>query len=112
MAIVNLNSFDELGDLAHKYEWLLLDFWATWCAPCKAMNPVFEQFSELNPETLVVKINVDAKHDLAVKFGLRAIPTLVLLRRDQLIGQDAGSKSLNDLGDWVNALKQSVSTSA
>jgi len=112
VAIVNLNSFDELGEHANRHEWLLLDFWAPWCAPCKAMNPVLEQFSELNPETAVIKVDVDNKQDLAVKFGVRAIPTMVLLRRDQFLGQDTGSKSLRDLTDWVDGLKKTVSQPA
>ena len=109
MPIVNLNTFDELGDLANRHEWLLLDFWAPWCAPCKVMNPVLEQFSQLNPETAVVKVDVDQKDDLAAKFGVRAIPTLVLLRRDQFMGQEPGSKSLTDLTNWIDGLKEKVS---
>ncbi|MBU2955942.1 thioredoxin family protein [Marinobacter sp. F3R08] len=108
MAIINLNAFEELGELANSHEWLLLDFWATWCQPCKAMNPVLEAFSELNSDAAVVKIDVDEKHDLAVQFGIRAVPTLVLLRRDQLMGQDAGTKSLKDLEGWVEGLKRNV----
>ena len=69
MPIVNLNTFDELGELANKHEWLLLDFWAPWCAPCKVMNPVLEQFSELNPDNAVIKVDVDQKHEIAAKFG-------------------------------------------
>ena len=65
MPIVNLNTFDELGDLANKHEWLLLDFWAPWCAPCKVMNPVLEQFSELNPDNAIIKVDVDQKHEIA-----------------------------------------------
>jgi thioredoxin 1 len=52
---------------------------------------------------------VDQKHDLAAKFGVRAIPTLVLLRRDQFMGQEAGSKSLKDLTKWIDGLKDKVS---
>lgn len=109
MPIVNLNTFDELGDLANRHEWLLLDFWAPWCAPCKVMNPVMEEFSEFNQDTAVIKVDVDQKHDIAAKFGVRAIPTLVLLRRDQFMGQETGSKSLKDLASWIDGLKQKVS---
>ncbi|KAA1173286.1 thioredoxin family protein [Marinobacter salinexigens] len=109
MPIVNLNTFDELGELANKHEWLLLDFWAPWCAPCKVMNPVLEQFSELNPDNAVIKVDVDQKHEIAAKFGVRAIPTLVLLRRDQFMGQETGSKSLKDLNKWIDGLKHKVS---
>ena len=80
-----------------------------WCAPCKVMNPVMEQFSEFNEDTAVIKVDVDQKHDIAAKFGVRAIPTLVLLRRDQFMGQETGSKSLKDLASWIDGLKQKVS---
>lgn len=109
MSIINLNTFYELGDLANNHEWMLLDFWAPWCAPCKVMNPVLEQFSQIDPETAVVKVNVDEKHDLAAKFGVRAIPTLVLLRRDKFIGKETGAKSLKDLESWLEDLKSKVS---
>ena len=56
---------------------LIADFWAPWCAPCKVMNPVLEQFSELNPDNAVIKVDVDQKHEIAARFGVRAIPTLV-----------------------------------
>ena len=102
MPIVNLNTFDELGELANKHEWLLLDFWAPWCAPCKVMNP----------DNAVIKVDVDQKHEIAAKFGVRAIPTLVLLKRDQFMGQETGSKSLKDLNKWIDGLKDKVSQMA
>lgn len=109
MPLINLNTFEELGELANKHEWLLLDFWASWCVPCKVMSPVLEKFSELNPDNAVIKVDVDQKHEIAAKFGVRAIPTLVLLRRDQFMGQETGSRSLNDLSKWIDGLKQKVS---
>ncbi len=112
MAILHIHSFDELGGLVASYDWLLLDFWAPWCAPCKAMNPVLEQFSELSPETAVVKVNVDESQELAVKFGIRAIPTLILLNRDRFVGQESGSRTLKELVDWIEGLKQESSQSA
>lgn len=108
MNITNLDNFDQLGELANESEWLLIDFWAQWCSPCKAFNPILEDYSQSHPEVAVVKVNVDEKRDIATKFGIRAIPTLIFLRRDQYLGQKMGARSLGDLESWVDSLKKEV----
>lgn len=105
MSTVNLGNFEQLSEIARQNEWLLLDFWAQWCAPCKSMNPVLEAFSENNPDVAVVKINVDEQQEIAGQFGVRAIPTLVFLRRDEFLDQQVGAKSAGDLSAWINTLR-------
>ena len=62
---------------------VLVDFWAEWCGPCKALTPVLEEIAtEMNGKANVVKVNVDQASDLAQKYGIRGIPTLIFFKRN------------------------------
>jgi thioredoxin 1 len=69
---------------------VLVDFWAAWCGPCKMMNPVLEQVKNKNSNLEVVKINVDEERDLAIKYQIRSIPTLVLFKEGKPIWRNSG----------------------
>ena len=77
---------------------VLIDFYADWCTPCKRMLPkVIEAAETLKGKVTVAKVNIDESEGLAKKFGVRSIPTFVLIQDGQVIKQSAGSKSMNDL---------------
>ncbi len=59
---------------------VIVDFFATWCGPCKMLAPVLDEFSEKHPEYKVVKIDVDEETPLAIKFGVASIPTLIIFK--------------------------------
>ena len=69
---------------------VLLDFWATWCGPCRMVSPLVDEIAEETPQYLVGKVNVDEQPELAQAFGIVSIPTLVALRdgqvKEQLVG--------------------------
>lgn len=69
---------------------VLVDFWAEWCGPCKMMHPVIEQVKSNNENLEVVKVNVDEERDLAVKYQIRSIPTLVLFKEGVPIWRNSG----------------------
>ena len=69
---------------------VLVDFWAAWCGTCKMMNPVIEQVKSNNENLEVVKVNVDEERDLAVKYQIRSIPTLVLFKEGVPIWRNSG----------------------
>jgi thioredoxin 2 len=83
---------------------LLIDFWAPWCGPCRAMAPEFDRAARhLEPRVRLVKINVDEEHSVAAQFGIRSIPTLVLAHHGAEIARTAGAMPAADLARWVEA---------
>jgi thioredoxin 1 len=77
---------------------VLVDFWAEWCAPCRMLAPTFEKLAEkYGNEITFAKVNVDDLPDVAGKYGIRSIPTLLLLRQTKVLEQVVGTRSYNDL---------------
>ena len=69
---------------------LLLDFWATWCGPCRMIAPIVEEIAAEREDILVGKVNVDEEMELAVKFGIVSIPTLILVKNGAAAGKIVG----------------------
>jgi thioredoxin 1 len=77
---------------------LFVDFWAEWCTPCRMLGPTFEKLAEkYGNEITFVKVNVDDLPDVAGKYGVRSIPTLLLLRQGNVLEQVVGTRSYNEL---------------
>ena len=76
---------------------VLLDFWATWCGPCKMIAPIVEQIAEENEHTVVGKVNVDEEMELAVQFGITSIPTLVAMKNGTVTGTAVGYRPKADI---------------
>ena len=81
---------------------LLADFWASWCGPCRAMAPIFEQTAkELEPDVRLVKVDGDAVPELLHRFGIQSIPTLMLVHHGREIARKSGVMSLPQLLAWT-----------
>jgi thioredoxin 2 len=84
---------------------VIVDFWAPWCGPCRAMAPIFERAArELEPKARFVKVNVDENPDAARRFGVQGIPALFAFRGGQVAARQAGVADFATLRGWVEGV--------
>ena len=76
---------------------VLIDFWAAWCGPCKMLSPIVDQVAEENSDIKVCKVNIDEEGELAIKFGIMSIPTLVVLKNGEETNRSVGVISKGDI---------------
>ena len=82
---------------------VLLDFWATWCGPCRMLSPIVDGIAdEVDGKAKVGKINVDEQPELAKQFGVMSIPTLVVMKNGELAAKEVGVRSKQALLDMLN----------
>ncbi len=90
MAILHIGKDDFELEVLKSSRTVLVDFWATWCGPCRMLAPVLEELANEHPEVKVCKIDVDEEPTLAMKYGVMSIPMLVVFKNGEVVNQTVG----------------------
>jgi thioredoxin 1 len=90
MSVMNLTK-DSFQETVTKNDFVLVDFWAPWCGPCRSFAPVFHEASEKHPDVVFAKVNTEDQPELAATFRIRSIPTLMIFREQVIVYAQPGA---------------------
>jgi thioredoxin 1 len=102
MATVNVDTSSFQSDVLQASEPVVVDFWAEWCGPCKMIAPALEEISaEMQGKVKVAKLNIDENPELAARYGVRSIPTLMLFKNGEVADMKVGAAPKTALSAWI-----------
>ena len=92
MSAININKNNFRNEVLDSEKPVLLDFWASWCGPCRMVSPIVDEIAAERGDIKVGKVNVDEERDLAGQFGVMSIPTLVVIKGGRVVNQMVGAR--------------------
>lgn len=90
MSVVVINKDNFQSEVIESEKPVLLDFWASWCGPCRMLSPIVDEIAEEHPEIKVGKVNVDEEQELATQFNVMSIPSLFVIKNGKVSNQSVG----------------------
>lgn len=105
MSIINLTKDSYHNEVMETKKVVVIDFWATWCGPCKMMAPVVEEVAKDYPDVKVCKVNVDEEPELSNAFKIVSIPTIVVIKNGEIIDSVVGYRPKEDIEKIIKLVK-------
>lgn len=102
--IKNITSTQEFDDLIKDNRYVLVDFWAGWCAPCRMVAPVIDKIAEQYSEKIIVaKVDVDDQQELSIRYGIQTIPTIIFFKEGKVASKEIGVKPLSSFANMIDS---------
>ena len=101
MAVMTITKENFETEVLDSREPVLLDFWASWCGPCRMVSPIVDEIAEEVTDKKVGKVSVDEQPELAERFGVMSIPTLVVMKNGKVVNQAVGARPKQQILDMV-----------
>ena len=97
---------EKFNEMINGEQLTLVDFFATWCGPCKMMHPILEQLKEkMGDDIRILKVDVDKNEALSMQYRIQSVPTLMLFKKGEMVWRQSGAMSLNDLMQKISQLQ-------
>lgn len=97
---------EKFNEMINGEQLTLVDFFATWCGPCKMMHPILEQLKEkMGDDIRILKVDVDKNEALSMQYRIQSVPTLMLFKKGEMLWRQSGAMSLNDLMQIISQLQ-------
>lgn len=97
---------EKFNEMINGEQLTLVDFFATWCGPCKMMHPILEQLKEkMGDDIRILKVDVDKNEALSMQYRIQSVPTLMLFKKGEMLWRQNGAMSLNDLMQKISQLQ-------
>ncbi len=102
MAVIHVNKDDFENEVLGSDTPVLVDFFATWCGPCKMLSPILEQVAEESDKVKIVKTDIDENMDIAEKYGIMSIPTLIMFDKGEEVAREVGFRQKKDILELID----------
>ena len=106
MEIKHINEMEFEEEVLKSKQPVIVDFFATWCGPCKMLGPILEDICDTEKEVKILKVDIDENMGLAQQFGIMSVPTLMLFKDGEEYGREIGLKSKEQMQEIIDELKK------